>query len=100
MNLTPYFHLKTTLKEQSKALKDLLLQDGEYNGFAEDTRASREVLNQCKTNLIQSSPSIGSAHSKVTKTKEELKVLKESIKQSCKVVDSQTGETIQLTLSL
>lgn len=90
--------IKLDLKELRSELNDKLPEDTQFNEFSEDMKASREVLNSYRNKLITETPALGAIVKRITDSKLQLKVVKQSIRDSIMVVDRVTSE--QLTIDL
>lgn len=86
--------LKTELKEQSKELKDKLLEDSQYEEFYEDLKASKEVLTSYRKKMLEENEELSLMADKIKDKKDEIKTLKAVIMGRIRIVDSESGEQL------
>ena len=79
-------------------MKEELMKNDNYETFADDARASNEVLKSYKLNLIKDTPALGAISAKIQRKKEEAKVLYGVIMGGVMVVEKETGEQLSLDL--
>lgn len=90
--------LKTQKKELGKELRIALLENPEFASFDDEAKAASEVLRSFKNKLIQETPALGALAMKIGNKKMEIKVCKQSIRDSIMVVSKADGSQLELDL--
>lgn len=90
--------LKASKKELGKELRTALLENSEFAGFDNEARAASEVLRSFKNKLIAETPALGSMMKRIQDKKNEIKNLKQIIKDGLIVSEKDTGAQIVMDL--
>lgn len=94
-----YSTLKLDLKSLRSELSEAFAKDSDHAALHEDLKATSEALRSYRKKLLSESPEIGGINARLITKRQELKAAKEAIFNNVKVVDSATGDVVQLAFS-
>lgn len=90
--------IKSALKELRAELNDKLMEDHDYAEFSATLADDRECLQAHRNKLITESVELSAAVKRIVDKKNELRILKQSIRDSVMIVDKVSKEQIVMDL--
>lgn len=97
--LEKYFSVKSEIASKTLEFRTLLERDQDYVGLADDLKLSHEALRSYRVKLSKESPDIQAVDYELKKLRASRKELIAAIKDSIKVVNKDTGETLQYSFN-